>query len=426
MKIKIESDIFEVVKKSFIALLIRALGFLSGYLFIFLTVKYFGPEVQGRLSLSFSFMIIGSLVCRLGVDVSFVKIFAINDNFENSKGIYFKILPDITLLSLISSSFVFFLSDTISENIFNDIGLSPYLKWTSPCIFFFTIVLVNSGVFRGLKKNSLYSFLFNGGRFFFTFISFCILTFFWKDNPQTTVISHTISIFILFVISIYYIKKYIYPFTNNTSYKKRRFIVDSLPMLLSASMIIFLGWTDTIVLGIYKESSLVGIYNVVLKVATVVSFTLQAIDSILAPKLSMSFHDQDYTKFKKLIKFSTILNIMISSTVVLFIVLFKSQILEIFGEEFTGASTALIILSIGQLFNSIFGPIGSIFQMTGHQKTFQNILFVSVVVNLILNLILVKDYGINGVAASTSISLILSKILGVIYIRKTVWKQIQS
>lgn len=420
-KIFDNADFSEVLKKGFIALIIRLLGFASGYFFIYFTVRFFGPETQGRLALSFSIMIIGSLICRFGVDINFVKIFAITNNIENAKGIYYKLSPYILLITLLISGMIFTLAEPISHYVFDDHGLTAYIKWTAPCVTFFTFVLLNASVLRGLKFNTIYSFLFNGGRFLFTLLIFGVLFTFWKENPQITIIAHTLSIFILLIISIYFIRKYLYPKHKNTNYQTINFIKQSLPMLFSTSMIIFLGWSDTLILGIYKTSELVGIYSVILKVAVITSFTFQAIDSILAPKLSSAYHDNDTNLFRRLIRFSTTVNLIVSILAVLGIFILRNFILEIFGEEFKVASTALIILCVGQLFNAICGPVGSILQMTGHQKIFQNVLFIALIINITLNLILIKPYGVNGVAIATATSLAFWNIASLMFIKRKIY-----
>lgn len=418
---KLNQDFSEIVKKGGIALAIRIMGFLAGYLFIYLIVHFFGAETQGRLSLSFSIMIIGSLFCRLGVDVNFVKVFAIKNNLENARGIYHKIIPLLLIVSSVVSIIIFVFSRLISEKIFEDSGLTPYLLWTAPCILFFTMVLVNAGVLRGLRKNTIYAFLFNGGRFLFSLVFLGLLLWLYGENSIVPIIAHSTAIFMLLVISFLQARKYIFPRIKKSSYQIKGFLKESFPMLLSASLIVFLGWTDTIVLGIYKDSSTVGIYSVIIKIAAVISFSLQALDSILAPKLSHSYHNNDLILFKKLVWFTTKLNTIIAISAVVFILVFNDFILGIFGPEFKGAFMALVILCVGQLFNSIFGPVGSIFQMTGRQTVFQNILIVSFLINLTLNIILVKNFGINGVAFATAVSLIISKILSAYYIKKLIW-----
>lgn len=421
MKLKnfnFNEDFKEVINKGIISFLLRIVGFLSGYAFIYLVVNFFGSETQGRLSLAFSFMVIGALFSKLGMDLGFVKIFAIKDNFYNSKGLYFKILPLNAIITLALCFLIFLFSDSIAVNFFDDIGFSVYLKWTSPCILLFTITQINAGVFRGLKYNTLYSFLFNGGRYVFALLFFLIIYFLGYKDPESSVIAHTASILMLFAISCFYIVKYLFPRSTETNYSSKSFIKDSFPMLMSATMTVFLGWADTIMLGIFKTSSDVGVYAVVLKIAVIISFTLQAINSILAPKLSHAYHAKNYKSFDNLIKHSTQLNFIISLFTIVLIIIFRNFILGIFGEEFKAASDALIILSLGQFFNAFCGPVGIVLQMTGRQKLFQNILLCGLTINVVLNFILIGPYGITGAAIASAVSLVIWNSIALYHVRR--------
>ena len=62
------------------------------------------------------------------------------------------------------------------------------------------------------------------------------------------------------------------------------------------------------------------------------------------------------------------------------------------------------------------------FQMTGHQVYWQNILLAAFVINIILNISLVESYGIYGVATATAVSVVFSKLVGAYYIRQKVWQ----
>ncbi len=421
-KVNFGSDLTEVFKKGGVALAIRILNFLSGYLFIYLIVRYFGSETQGRLSLAFSIMIIGSLLARLGIDVHFVKVFAISGNIDNARGIYFKLAPKLLLLSGLLSAIVFFSAHFIAASFFSDPGLSIYIQWTAPCIFLYTFTLIHAAIFRGLRFNTIYVFLFNGGRFMFSLMTMAILLLVIGKDPLVTVIAHTVAITILFLISVRYLIKWVYPVVRTTDYQVSSFVRSSLPMLFSATMIVFLGWTDTIVLGVFNSSEDVGVYSVVLKIAAVVGFALQALDSILAPKLSKAFHDNQMATFKQLVKWVTWVNFVVSAGAILVIVLLRDFILNFFGPEFLVAEVALLLLCVGQLFNAICGPVGSILQMTGHQRAYQNILLVALGINFTLNLLLVQEYGLTGVAVATACSLVFWKVYGIIYIRKNIYK----
>jgi O-antigen/teichoic acid export membrane protein len=58
--------------------------------------------------------------------------------------------------------------------------------------------------------------------------------------------------------------------------------------------------------------------------------------------------------------------------------------------------------------------------MTGHQKTFQNILLVALIINITLNILLVNIYGVNGVAFATAFSLAFWNITAYIYSKKVI------
>ena len=105
--------------------------------------------------------------------------------------------------------------------------------------------------------------------------------------------------------------------------------------------------------------------------------------------------------FDKLIQMTIKINFISSVIIVAGLVFFREFILSLFGEEFTVGTTLLMILCIGQFSNSFCGPVGVVFQMTGKQKVFQNLVFVAFVINLALNFILIKPYGFYGAAISS-------------------------
>ena len=86
------------------------------------------------------------------------------------------------------------------------------------------------------------------------------------------------------------------------------------------------------------------------------------------------------------------------------------------GDEFISAKYVLMILLLAKLIDSISGSVGVILQMTGCQKIFQNIVFVALIVNIILNMFLIPKFGIEGAAISSACSIILWNISAVIYV----------
>ena len=65
--------------------------------------------------------------------------------------------------------------------------------------------------------------------------------------------------------------------------------------------------------------------------------------------------------------------------------------MELFGAGFSEGKTALVIIAVGLLFNALSGSVGQVLNMTQHQEALKKYTIVSVVVNIVLNFILIKQ-----------------------------------
>ena len=70
--------------------------------------------------------------------------------------------------------------------------------------------------------------------------------------------------------------------------------------------------------------------------------------------------------------------------------------------------------------NALSGSVGYIMILTGKQKQAAYVLGVSATLNIILNFLLIPNYGIEGAALATALILILWNVTLAIYIKKTI------
>src|SRR3989304_8277959 len=172
-------------------------------------------------------------------------------------------------------------------------------------------------------------------------------------------------------------------------------------MLLSGSMLMITHWTNTLMLGMFRPEAEVGIFNVAVKISTSTIFTLIAINTVAAPKFAEFYGGKDIRGLKKFVQQSTKLIFWTSFPILLVIAFFPSFILGIIGEEFKAGVFALLLLTIGQFISSISGSVGILLNMTGKQKVYQYIMIATAVLNIILNVLMIPKYGINGPAIVT-------------------------
>jgi O-antigen/teichoic acid export membrane protein len=181
---------------------------------------------------------------------------------------------------------------------------------------------------------------------------------------------------------------------------------------------VLLLWSDKILLGIFESEVNIGVYDIVTKIAVVITFTYEAINSILAPKISDAFHKNDLELLQKNVRFSVRTTFFTGLGIFIAILVFHRLVLAFLGEVYLTGIYPLMILCVGKILISLFGPVSDILQMTGHQKVYSRIMFITLILNFLLNYVLIKKIGITGAALATSIALLNMFVISHIYIRK--------
>lgn len=192
----------------------------------------------------------------------------------------------------------------------------------------------------------------------------------------------------------------------------------SLPMLLTATMTFIIGQTGVLMLGMFKSNAEVGYYGIAVKLATLTSFILVAINSMAAPKFSELYHSNNIEELFYIAQKSSKLIFYTTTPILVVLILFGKIILEVaFGTDFIIAYPALIILVIGQFFHSISGATGFFMNMTGNEKLFRNIMILTAILNILLNYFLIPKFGIVGASISAMACIILWNITCLIFMK---------
>jgi len=181
----------------------------------------------------------------------------------------------------------------------------------------------------------------------------------------------------------------------------------SIPLMLSGIVSFIMTWTDTLMLGHFKGSVSAGIYNAAAPLARFIPVFLMAFTVIYSP-IATSFYARG--KMKELNEFYTSITkwvLLLTFPLFLLLVTVPSLVLTmLFGGEYSTASIPLVILSIGYLFHTVVGPNGLTLVSIGkpNQEMFGNI--IGAVLNIVINMVLIPQYGMTGAATATAVSYI--------------------
>ena len=426
IKAKLSNDIHfvELLRGSGIAFMFKIFGISLGYIFTLLIARLYGAETMGLYALSLTIVNIFVTVGIFGFDNALVKFVADYNSTGRIylvKEVYIKILLFTIPLGLILSIILYMNADLFANVIFKKERLVIFLQVIALSILPFILLRINSALFRGLKDIKLFSLFDSFGITVLNIIGILIaLKLFDRSDDIIIIYIQVISLVVLMFMSFFSIKIYtsIYSVISKNMLKFNEILRVSFPMLLTSSIALIMSWTDIVMIGMFRTEGEVGIYSVVVKIATMTSVMLMVVGAILGPKIAEFWTSKDIENLERIVKQSTKLIFFTSLPILVVIIIFPNFILNIFGAEFKAGASALIILSINQLFYAYSGDAGMFLKMTNNQVYLLKLNLFALFLNIVLNYFLIHKFGINGAAIATTIALVVAKILANYYIRE--------
>lgn len=179
-------------------------------------------------------------------------------------------------------------------------------------------------------------------------------------------------------------------------------------------------WTDLFVLTRYAGAVEVGIYSAALRAGQILVLFLTSVSLMFSPYVADLHSRGETAKLDRL--FKTLTRWTIAATVPLFLLLTvaPSETLRIFGSEFSGGQTALLILLAGQFVNIATGSVGFVLIMVGRTGWDLGVYAGSFALNLALAFWLCPRYGMEGAALANAVTFALSKWTRLALVRRFV------
>lgn len=420
-----ERDLSELLKGSSKIILFRLFGFAISYLLIFLITKNLGAEAMGTYSIVTTVLLIGSIIGNYGFDttlIRFISEYIGKGQWKAAREIYFRVLKLLVPLNIAISFILFLGAPFIAEHIFNDAGISLHIRIISLIFIPFALHKINIQALRAFRKVVSFAFYQNVSLFLFAVIFIGIGIAFFDADDTTPIWAYATGAILTAILSQLSIQQALKNKPQNDGEKAKKVSNSTLwrisgALMLGTSMVQITNWSDTFILGIMDSTENVGIYNVALRIANLTSLSLLAFTSMSAPKFAEFYSNNDMKSLRRVTGHTTKMIFWTSAPFLILILLFPSFIMGLFGEEFKEGGLALIFIAIGQFINAISGSTGTFLKMTGKQTFFRNVMAVTLVLSVGLNILLIPTYGINGVAFATMLTTIIKNISFVIYIK---------
>lgn len=411
-----------LIQQSIKVLFIRGSGVVLLFVFSLFLTNYYSAELVGKYDFVRSIIMILSGASLVGTNQSIIYYSGLlnsKNSLHSIKKIYVKMLMMTTGICLLFAlGYAMFTEQFINE-IFNKQEAYSLILKSIAALFFYTITMLNIDALRALNKTISSELYRNIFRYTPIFIFSIIL--YYTQNQQWLIEAFLASFLLLSLITLTQVgmlfKKLNLSNNNEYNFSYHQIFVRSYPMALSAIAYFIMQSIDIIILTIYEGFESIAYYSVAVKLATATALALMSVNIVIAPKIAEIYSTNDFNKLNKLINDSARIIFIISVPILIILFIFSDFVLSLFGENYVLAREALLLLLAGQFFSSLCGPGAIYLNMTGKQKKLNTILILGLVINIILNLVLIPIYGMEGAAAATLISMIFwnSLIVTVIY-----------
>lgn len=389
---------------------------LSLYAYRILISRTYGAEIYGVFSLSVMligwFKVFSGLGLKQGLS-RYIPFFRARKEDEKIQYIFKKSFLILIIISAIAGLLLFFLSDLIAIDIFSNSNLVIFLR-----IFSIALPLIVLGesllsAIKSYEQIGWFSFISNVLGNLVMLMCLFLLIFFEADLisvPISYALGYSSMFFVAYIVCKKKIPK-IFKLHRKSGIESGKIAFKEMfsyswPFIFYGIVLLIFSWTDSLMLGIFRTAEEVGFYNAAMPFAALIEFPLIIFIQFFFPLVTKEFSKNRMDIVKQLSQ--QVGKWIFIMTIPIFIILFcfPGVFLKLFGEEYLVAESALRFLSVGVLFSTIFGISQELLSMKGKSKLILLDMVVAGAINVLLNFLLVPNYGISGASIATMVSLI--------------------
>lgn len=241
---------------------------------------------------------------------------------------------------------------------------------------------------------------------------------FLLDDFVATVLGYVISMAVGLVLVAWFLRRQrALRFDVRPEFEFREWFVFSVPMLAIAVTQFLTNWTDILMLGAFVSAKEIGWYQAAYQTSVLLLIVLQSANSIF-PSIASELYDQEeYEQLESTYIAVTRWIVYLTTLGGAFLLIYRTEILRLFGETAPETEMVLAILIVGQFTAASVGATGYLLSMSGYERVESINTFTVVVLNVVLNYVLIQWYGIVGAGAATAISLGLLNLVRLVEVR---------
>lgn len=423
-----DKNLGELVKGGLFAFGYRLITMCMSYGLVFFISKKLGKEGIGIWNLCIATLNIWVMIGCFGFNTSivrFVSQYRSKNWHATVRKLYRVIISYSSLSGIALGAVLFFSSEFLATYYFKDAAMNLPLKITGITVPLVVISTINVEFIRGMKRIQVSEFFRTLVLQTTALIGTVILSY-YSLAAEDPLIAYALGAFLALVGTTIFIHKYLKKAATSTDvptepepfFSFKNHLMISVPMIMTSFIQLLNGRVDILMLGYFSDTGVAGVFGMAFKLSIITNFVIGAMKAIAMPKISELFWSDKKAELKKVVHFSTLFIFAFAFPVSLLLMIFPEFILSLIDEEFVEGAGVLRIFALMQLINAGSGMVAVFLNMSGNQVFFTKIVSVTTTMNIILNLILIPIYGMEGAAVATLLSTVTWNLIGVRFIYK--------
>lgn len=404
--------------------IISYVGICIGFLnLIILQPFMLSTEEFGLTRILYSFTLLVGTLFPVGLNFLTIKFFPRFKNKENGHNGYLGLLLLIASIGYLITALLIFAA---KNYIFLKYGNSPlfieYFYYVFPISFCIGFISIITGYCSALFKTSVPSFLNDIYLRLFTTI---IVTLYFSK-----LISFPIFIFlyassyaIQLVILLFYLK-FLKAFTLEINWaffktqNKNEIFKYTILLALASLASIGIRNIDVMLVGSYLNLNAVAVYTLGMTIGTLIEIPINSLGRIADSKISDALQRNDMRMVKEVYHKSVKYLILIGG--IIFVLLYANinEAITFLPTKYYDAKWVVIIIAFSAFINMATGVNTSIIYYSSKYVLGTYLLIGMIVISILLNMILIPLYGIEGAAIATSIAMIFYNVAKFIIIKQ--------
>ena len=387
-----------------------------------------GPSRYGLYGLGWTVVRLITAVSPLGLNSGVIRFGSHywRRDAARLKGVLLQSLGSVVLLGLLIAAVLYLVAPWMCERIFHKPDLIPVMRWFALAVPIVPALQIASSATR-ISQRMKFSVLAEDVSQPASNLVLVIVVWMLGWRLVGVVVATVCSSGLALVIALRYVQR-LFPDALSPQVKPIFPGRDLMSFSFSAFMSgMFLGlviWVDRLFVGHFLSASKAGIFHSASQLSIGFAVVFGCVNPIFTP-MSADLHDRgEFERLRELYRVSTKWSLYLSLPPFLVMCFVPREIMTVlFGPLYAIGWSALVILSVGQMVNAATGPVGILLIMTGRQNAWCLISSLMFCVSLILNLTLIRRWGISGAACATACALTGLFISAVLFVKRDLGMQ---